>query len=168
MSHSTHEARGWHWDPARSLLASIHAFQRHRAGRGPGAVLLRKLARLRHRFWSVLTASDIQPAARLGDNLRLPHPTGVVIHRNAVIGANCMLMQQVTVGQLADGAAPVIGSGVYIGAGAKVLGGVVIGDGARIGANAVVLSDVPAGCTAVGVPARVIGSGDAASVQEAA
>ena len=79
-----------------------------------------------------------------------------------------MLMQQVTVGQLADGAAPVIGSGVYIGAGAKVLGGVRVGDGARIGANAVVLRDVPAGCTAVGVPAHVIASGDAASVQEAA
>lgn len=161
------EAR-WRWQPAQSLLASIHDFQRHRAAPGPAAALRRKLARLRHRFWSVLTASDIQPEARLGPNLRLPHPTGVVIHRDAVIGADCMLMQQVTVGQLADGAAPVIGSGVYIGAGAKVLGGVRVGDGARIGANAVVLRDVPAGCTAVGVPARVIGRSDAASVQEAA
>ena len=62
MSHSTHETRGWQWDPARSLLASIHAFQQHRAGRGPGAVFLRKLARLRHRFWSVLTSRRLSSA----------------------------------------------------------------------------------------------------------
>ncbi|MGZ3442120.1 MAG: serine O-acetyltransferase, partial [Polyangia bacterium] len=51
---------------------------------------------------------------------------------------------------------PRIGNDVYIGAGAKILGPVTIGDGAIIGANAVVLSDVPAGATAVGVPARII------------
>ncbi|MBY0396499.1 MAG: serine acetyltransferase, partial [Thermoleophilia bacterium] len=52
--------------------------------------------------------------------------------------------------------APVRGGQVDVGAGAKILGGVVIGDRARIGANAVVLQDVPAGATAVGIPARIL------------
>lgn len=167
MSPSMHEPRPLQWHPADSLLASLRDYSRHRAGQGPLSVLRRKWARLRHRFWSIVTASDIQPGVRFGDGLRLPHPTGVVIHRNAVIGPGCMLMQQVTLGQLADGAAPVLGAGVYVGSGAKILGGVSIGDGARVGANAVVLQDVPAGCTAVGVPARVLRS-PAAAWQEAA
>ena len=66
-----------------------------------------------------------------------------------------MIMQQVTIGQLSDGAVPIIGNGVYIGAGAKVLGGITVGDNAKIGANAVVLINVPAGKTAVGVPAII-------------
>ena len=64
-----------------------------------------------------------------------------------------MVMQQVTIGQLSNPGAPKIGSGVYIGAGAKVLGAITVGDGAVIGANAVVLCDVPSGYTAVGIPA---------------
>lgn len=64
-----------------------------------------------------------------------------------------MVMQQVTIGQLSVSGAPKIGSHVYIGAGAKVLGSINIGDGAVIGANAVVLCDVPSGYTAVGIPA---------------
>jgi serine acetyltransferase len=51
---------------------------------------------------------------------------------------------------------PTVGDGVSIGAGAKVLGGIVLGDNCRVGANSVVLSDLPPGCLAVGVPARVI------------
>ena len=86
----------------------------------------------------------------------LPHPNGVIVHARAVIGDDCLIMQQVTIGQLSDIDAPVIGSRVYIGAGAKILGKVVIGDGARIGANAVVLCDVRANWTAVGIPARLI------------
>ena len=67
-----------------------------------------------------------------------------------------MLMQQVTIGQMAGPGAPVIGANVYVGAGARILGPVIIGDGVRVGANAVVLDNLPAQCTAVGVPARVV------------
>jgi serine O-acetyltransferase len=50
---------------------------------------------------------------------------------------------------------PIIGHGVFVGAGARLLGGIRLGDGSSIGANAVVLHDVPAGATAIGVPAVV-------------
>lgn len=85
----------------------------------------------------------------------MPHPNGVVIHPDAVIGPNCLLFQQVTIGQSAGGV-PVVGGHVDVGAGAKVLGFISIGDHAIIGANAVVLCNVPAGATAVGVPASVV------------
>lgn len=118
--------------------------------------VLRWLARAKHFFFSMLTSSDIDIHARLGEGLQLPHPTGVVIHEDAVIGKNCMIMQQVTIGQLSRDGAPTIGDSVYIGAGAKILGPIKIGDRARIGANAVVLTDVPSDSTAVGIPARVM------------
>ena len=118
--------------------------------------VLRKYSRSRHLFWSVVTGSDIDPDAAIGSGLSLPHINGVVVHADAVIGDNCMIMQQVTVGQLGKNEAPVVGRGVYIGAGAKILGKVTIGDRARIGANAVVLCDVPPDSTAVGVPAKVL------------
>ena len=146
------------WAPHESLIASIRTYQRYRDKSSVLAVVMRKIARLKHLFWSIVTASDIDPAAKLGEGLRLPHPTGIVIHRDVVIGPGCMIMQQVTIGQTTDPRVPVIGANVYIGAGAKILGPVYIGDGARIGANAVVLDDLPAHCTAVGIPARVVRS----------
>lgn len=151
-------ARWLRWVPAESLIASIRAYQRYRGRSGILALIMRKIARLRHIFWSVLTASDIDPEATLGEGLNLPHPNGVIIHRNVVIGSGCMIMQQVTIGQTSDPRVPVIGENVYIGAGAKILGPINIGDGARIGANAVVLDNLPAHCTAVGIPARIVRS----------
>ena len=138
------------------LLTSIKAYQYHRARAGPWHALMRKAARARHLFWSIITQSDIHPQASLGHNLMLPHPNGVVIHEDVAIGDDCMIMQQVTVGMIGEGQVPTIGNRVYVGAGAKIIGKVVVGDDARIGANAVVTKDVPAFCTAVGVPARLI------------
>jgi serine O-acetyltransferase len=139
-----------------ALIKSIHDYRKYEARRGVSAALLKRWARLRHLLWSVFTSSDIDPNATIGARLRLPHPNGVIMHRNAVIGDDCIVHQQVTIGECSDGFAPVIGAGVYIGAGAKVLGKIVIGDRARIGANAVVLCDVPANWTAIGVPSRLI------------
>ena len=51
---------------------------------------------------------------------------------------------------------PKIGKGVLLSADAKVLGNITIGDYAKVAAGSVVLKDVPPGCTAVGVPARLI------------
>ena len=138
------------------LLASIRSYQRHRGHSGPWHLLMRKGARARHLLWSIVTQSDIDPRATLGDRLQLPHPNGVVVHEQAVIGDDCMIMQQVTVGMIGAGEVPVLGSMVYVGAGAKIIGKVRVGDRARIGANAVVTRDVPPDCTAVGVPAKII------------
>jgi len=138
------------------LLGSIKAYQHHKARRNPLSFFLRKWARVRYLMLRMLTGADIGIEARLGRNLKMPHPMGVVVHRDAVIGDNCTLMQQVTIGKLAGPGIPRLGSDVYVGAGAKVLGGVVIGDDARIGANAVVLSDIPPGATAVGIPAKIV------------
>jgi len=138
------------------LLASIRAYQYHRDRSGPWHILMRRIARIRHTLWSVVTQSDVDLQATLGKGLMLPHPNGVVIHGEARIGDDCMIMQQVTVGMIDEGEVPVIGNRVYIGAGAKIIGKLTVGDGARIGANAVVVNDVPSNATAVGIPARII------------
>jgi serine O-acetyltransferase len=143
------------WAPSRSLLASLRAHERASRRRTPWHLLLRYVAVLRHRFWSVVTGADIPLGSRIGGGLLLPHPNGVVIHPQAEIGPNCLIFQQVTIG-MAGGGLPTIGGHVDVGAGAKVLGAVRIGDHARIGANAVVLDDVEAGATAVGIPAKVL------------
>ena len=143
------------WSPPRSLLASIRAYQRHAASGMPWAGLLRRLCVLRHRFWSVVTGTDIPVNSQIGGGLLLIHTQGIVIHPRAPIGPNCLIFQQVTIGTATGESVPTLGAHVEVGAGARILGDVVIGDHARIGANAVVLCDVPAGATAVGVPARV-------------
>jgi serine O-acetyltransferase len=75
----------------------------------------------------------------------------------AEIGDEVTILQNVTVGRKDAplGRAPRIGRGVLLSTGAMVLGDINIGDLAKIGAGAVVTEDVPAGCTAVGVPARL-------------
>ena len=84
----------------------------------------------------------------------LPHPNGVVIHPEAIIGPNCLIFQQVTIGSVEGSRAPIIGGHVDIGAGAKILGTVNIGDNVLIGANSVVLNDIKDDVTVVGIPAK--------------
>lgn len=141
------------WNPSRSLLASIRAYQ---DASGPLCILQKKIAVLRHRFWSVVTSADIPINSRIGGGLLMPHPNGIVIAPDAEIGRNCLLFQQVTIGH-ASGGVPTLGGHVDVGAGAKILGPVRVGDHARIGANAVVVDDVPEGATVVGIPARIVG-----------
>lgn len=143
-------------DRDRKILRAIARYQRYRGRRGLWARLNETRGKLAHIWWSVLSGCDISRDARIDPSTRIPHPGGVVIHARAVVGPGCLIMQQVTLGQLADGGVPVVGQGAYFGAGAKVLGAVQIGEGARIGANAVVLMDVPPHTTAVGIPARVV------------
>jgi serine O-acetyltransferase len=142
------------WDPPRRLLRSIRRYQKWRPRRHPLARLICYFAVVEHRFWSVVTAADIPLNCQLGGGLLLTHPTGIVIHPEAEVGPNCLLLQQVT---LTAGVR--LGGHVDVGAGAKIVRPVSIGDHASIGANAVVLIDVPAGATAVGVPARILGPG---------
>ncbi len=98
---------------------------------------------------------DIVIGSEIGGGFYIAHPVGTVIAVDR-IGRNCSIIASVTLGLRNGRSFPDIGDGVFIGAGARILGGVRIGDGARIGANAVVITDVPAGATAVGVPARIL------------
>jgi serine O-acetyltransferase len=143
------------WNPSRSLLASVRSYQRWNRRRNPVAAGMRMSAVLRHRFWSIVTGAEIPLATQIGGGLLILHPNGIVIHPDAVVGPNCLIFQQVTLG-VGEGGAPKIGGHVDIGAGAKILGNITIGDHAKIGANAVVLQDVPPYATAVGVPAQII------------
>ena len=100
---------------------------------------------------------SIHPSASIGSSVYLDHASGIVIGAFAVIGDEVTMLQNVTIGRVAGtpDRAPRIGRGVYLGGGATILGDVRIGDFAKVGAGSVVTRDVPAGCTAVGVPARL-------------
>ncbi|MES2583326.1 MAG: serine acetyltransferase [Pseudomonadota bacterium] len=141
------------WNPSRSLLASVRSYQNIDPS-NPFGFAIKGLAVFRHRFWSAIAGADIPINCNIGGGLLIPHPNGIVIHPDAIVGVNCLLFQQVTIGQC-KGGVPVIGGHVDIGAGAKILGEVAIGDHAIVGANAVVLCNIPPFATAVGVPATV-------------
>jgi serine O-acetyltransferase len=144
------------WDPGRQLLRTIRRYQHYRARRDLIAVIGRKWNVLKHRFWSAVAGADIPLNVSIAGGLLIPHPNGIVIHPDAKIGPNCLIFQQVTLGKAGKAGAPQVGGHVDIAAGAKVLGGVRLGDHCRVGANAVVVSDVAAGTTVVGIPARVL------------
>lgn len=103
---------------------------------------------------------DIHPAARIGSGVFIDHGTSLVIGETAVVEDEVSMLQEVTLGgtgkQTGD-RHPKIRTGVLISAGAKILGNVEVGANAKVGAGSVVLSDVPAGCTVVGVPAKIVG-----------
>ena len=105
------------------------------------------------------TGIEIHPAAKIGRRFFIDHGTGVVIGETTEIGDDVTLYQGVTLGGTGKDTGkrhPTLGNNVLIGAGTKVLGPVYIGDNARIGAGSVVLRNLPANCTAVGVPAEVV------------
>ena len=114
-------------------------------------------AMLKVKFYRILhnNASYIELDTLMGENVCFPHGLcGVFISKGAVIGDNCTIFQQVTIGSntFSDTkfpGAPKIGNNVYIGAGAKIIGGITIGNNVRIGANTVVFKDVPDNCTVV-------------------
>ena len=105
------------------------------------------------------TGIEIHPAAQIGKGLFIDHGMGIVIGETTVIGDNCTLYQNVTLGGTGKDKGkrhPTIGDNVMIGTGAKVLGPFTVGSNSKIAANAVVLSEVPENSTCVGVPARVV------------
>jgi serine O-acetyltransferase len=101
---------------------------------------------------------SIHPSVRIGTAVFLDHATAIVVGAFAEIGDEVTILHNVTIGRKGTPAvrAPRIGRGVYLSAGSTMLGDIAIGDFAKIGAGALVTSDVPAGCTAVGVPARLV------------
>lgn len=131
--------------------------------------------RMAHRLWhlgrrdmalylqsrsSVVFGVDIHPNARFGRGVMIDHATGVVVGETAVVGDNVSMLHGVNLGGNGkdDGDRhPKIGSGVLLGANAKVLGNIHVGDCARVAAGSVVLRDVPRATTVAGVPAKIVG-----------
>ena len=108
-----------------------------------------------NRLNTICCGCIIGRGAEFGPGFVLIHSLGVVINGSVRGGSGVKIEHQVTIGA-EKRQSPVLGNGVFIGAGAKIIGPVHLGDGAKIGANAVVLTDIPAGATAVGIPARVV------------
>lgn len=117
------------------------------------------LARWLSHWGRWLTGIEIHPGAKIGRRLFIDHGMGVVIGETAEIGDDVTLYQGVTLGGTSwqqGKRHPTLGNNVVVGGGAKILGPFTVGDGARIGSNAVVVKPVPAGATAVGIPARIV------------
>lgn len=116
---------------------------------------LAPLALLPHWLNKLLNGCVIGVRAQFGPGFVLIHPVGVVINSSVRGGRNVWLESGVVIGDN-RGHSPVLGDDVFVGSGAKILGGVVLGSGARVGANAVVLKSVADGVTVVGIPARPV------------
>ena len=137
----------------------VHAIVIHRFAHWLWCHRVRWLARFVSHIGRFLTGIEIHPGASLGRRLFIDHGMGVVIGETAEVGDDCTLYHGVTLGGTTwkrGKRHPSLGSGVVIGAGAKLLGPIAVGDRARVGSNAVVVKDVPPGATAVGIPARII------------
>ena len=137
----------------------FHALVVHRISHKLWGAGLKWLARYLSHLGRWFTGVEIHPGATIGRRFFIDHGMGVVIGETAHIGDDCTLYHGVTLGGTTWNKGkrhPTLARGVVIGAGAKVLGPIDIGEDARIGSNAVVVRDVPAGATAVGIPARVI------------
>ncbi|MDR0287390.1 MAG: serine O-acetyltransferase [Clostridiales bacterium] len=124
---------------------------------------LKFIARAISQTGRFFTGIEIHPGAKLGSGLFIDHGMGVVIGETAVIGDNCTIYHQVTLGGTGKEKNakrhPTVGNNVLIGAGAKLLGPFTVGDNALIGAGSVVLSDVPENATVVGIKARIVKCG---------
>lgn len=138
----------------------LHAVWFHRISHALWNMGLKWIARVLSMVSRFITGIEIHPGAKIGRRVFLDHGLGIVIGETTEIGDDCTIYQGVTLGgtSLYKGVKrhPTLGKGVVVSAGAKVLGGFTVGDGARIGSNAVVLKEIPAGATAVGIPARVL------------
>jgi serine O-acetyltransferase len=150
----------------------LHAVVLHRAAHACWTHGFKWLGRFISHLGRFFTGIEIHPGAVIGERVFFDHAMGTVVGETAVIGDGCTIYQGVTLGgtSLYKGTKrhPTLGRDVVVSAGAKVLGGFEVGDGAKIGSNAVVIKPVPAGATAVGIPARIIPSktGESADVTE--
>ena len=148
------------WRDLGFWAIGVHRFGNWRMGirsrplRAPFSIVYNLL----YTFVEVTTGVTLPYTVPVGRRVRIWHHSGIILHARS-IGDGTQIRQNTTMGIIAAdraGEIPTIGSRVDIGCGACILGDIRIGDDARIGANAVVLCDVPAGATAVGIPARIV------------
>jgi serine O-acetyltransferase len=154
-------AHGRDWTKPGFRAVAVHRFGvwrmtiRNKLLRAPFSVLYRMMFRRVRNVYGI----ELPYTVQLGRRVIVEHQSGIVIHGNSVIGDDSIIRQGVTLGNKTMDRpfdAPMLGRGVNVGAGAKILGAVMVGDGATVGANAVVVRNVPAGAVAVGIPAQII------------
>ena len=131
------------------------------------------LARIISQIVRFFTGIEIHPGAKIGKNLFIDHGMGVVIGETSEIGNNVTIYHAVTLGGISPSIEsekqrnekrhPTIGDDVVIGSGAQIIGPIKVGNGSRVAANAVVVNNVPEDSTMVGVPAKIIKTGNKGS-----
>ena len=122
----------WMWLPARVVLAIVN------------------------KLFTMVTHIDLHPDAQIGPGTLIPHVGSIRVHANTKIGADCAIHHVCTIGAGPRATGATIGDHVLIGCHSSIIGAITVGDGATIAANSLVISDVPAGATAMGVPARIL------------
>ncbi|WOB42377.1 serine acetyltransferase [Thermoleptolyngbya oregonensis NK1-22] len=154
-------AHGRDWTKPGFRAVAVHRFGVWRMSiepkllRAPFSILYRAMFRHVRNVYGI----ELPYTVQLGRRVIIEHQGAIVIHGQTVIGDDSVIRQGVTMGNRyldRPTEAPRLGKRVNVGAGAKILGAVTLGDDANVGANAVVLKDVPAGKTAVGIPAKII------------
>ena len=155
-------------DPAKPSFLEVvlayngfHAVKWHALSSFLWRAKLHALARFSANIARIFTGIEIHPNAKIGKNFFIDHGQGVVIGQTAIIGDNVTIYHGVTLGGVGkDGEAgkrhPTVMDGAMIGSGAQILGDIVIGKNSKVGSNSVVVKNIPDGCSAIGIPAKVI------------
>ena len=141
----------------------VHALILNRLAHFLWSIKLKLIARIFSHLARILTGIEIHPGAQIGRRFFIDHGMGVVIGETAIIGDDCTLYHGVTLGGTTwkkGKRHPTLKDNVVIGAGAKVLGPITLGNNSKVGSNAVVVTDIPNDSTAVGIPAKIIESGE--------
>jgi GT2 family glycosyltransferase/serine acetyltransferase len=156
-----YEMHGRDWTKPGFQAVAVHRFGNWRMtvapklARAPLSVLYRTMFRFVRNVYGI----ELPYSAKVGRRVVIEHQGDIVVHGSAEIGDDCIIRQGVTIGNRHRDRpleAPVLGAGVNVGAGAKILGKLHVGDRANVGANAVVTRDVNANDTVVGIPARSV------------
>lgn len=148
--------------------SGLHAIWLHRIAHSLYKRKLFFIARAISQFSRFLTGIEIHPGAVIGRRFFIDHGMGVVIGETCEVGDDVTIYQGVTLGGTGHEKGkrhPTIEDNVLIATGAKILGAITIGENSKVGGGSVVLKDVPANCTVVGIPGRVVKQ-DGKRVQE--
>jgi len=140
---------GWSRPGSRAMLAYRFGSWAQTVRTPVAGGIVRRIALSMHRYVRNTYGIEIYPTARIGERVTIGHQNGIVIHEYAIIGDDCLIRQNVTMGlagtteEASPDNAPHIGNRVDFGAGAVIIGAVKIGDDVNIWPNAVVVRDVP-------------------------
>jgi len=147
------------WLEVMTCYPGLHALWAHRINHWLWKCHLQTWARFLSQVARFFTGIEIHPGAQVGRRLFIDHGSGVIIGETSIIGDDCTLFQGVTLGGTGKEHGkrhPTLLNGVYVGAGAKILGNITIGENSRVGAGSVVLNNVPDNSTIVGVPGHIV------------